>query len=451
MNKLAKLSAFVVAGSALATPVAAQDTAQDVEKRLRELEQKVKVLDRQRKIDEQIPAATEYDVISLQQSLENFRWEWGRARDLHTALTRRSLQIGGVVQARAGWSEEEVTNDSLYERDSSFDIGAALLTFRGNLYRDYEEGRNLDYRLSFGASPQANAPSLDVLDANITYNLWPTLDKETGRLAVTAGQRLLPFGLEVSASEELKPVIRNAQFASEMGLSSRQIGVFVTGDLDPFVDHGFNYRAPRIAFDFGLVNGAGANNSDDNGKKDLVGRVQWIVPVEDYNSLLREIKVGVSGYYGHRNLDPGSGQEPIGTGKKNRFGLDVSYNHNPIGLTVEYVRGSDEQLSEGVETDRDSESTVATLFWNEGEQFVGSYRGQARYDDWWPNTYQPFFRWDRFDPDTDESGDHRTVYTLGFNLFFAQTTKFQINLNRIEDKSTNSENHELLTQLQFGF
>lgn len=447
MNKLVPLTAFLLAASAITRPVAAQE----FEDRLQELEKKVEALDRQNKIDQQIPAATEYDVIGLQQSLENFRWEWSRARELNTALSTRSLQIGGVVQALAGWSEQEVSNDTLYERDSSFDIGAALLTFRGNLYRDYEEGRNLDYRLSFGASPQANAPSLSVLDANITYNLWPTLDKETGRLSVTAGQRLLPFGLEVSASEELKPVIRNAQFASGLGLSSRQIGVFITGDLKPFVDHGFNYRAPVIAFDFGLVNGAGANNSDDNGKKDLVGRVQWIFPVEDYNSLWREIKVGVSGYYGHRNLDPGPDQPPIGTGKKNRFGVDVSYNHNPIGVTIEYVVGSDERLIDGVESERDAESTVATLFWNKGEQFVRAYRGQARYDDWWPSTYQPFFRWDRFDPDTDASGDVRSVYTLGFNFFFAQTTKFQINLNRVDDEATNTENHELLAQLQFGF
>jgi len=400
------------------------------------------------------------DVKGVQSDVEAFKWQWRRERELRTAITSRPLTIGGVVQARAYWGDNKVNTATVYDRNSSFDIGAAILSFNGALKKDYEFGKNLTYRLSFGASPQAGASSLSVLDANISYALLPTLDIEQNQLAFTFGQRLLPFGLEVAASEELKPVINNAQFASRLDLAQRQIGVFATGDYKPFVDYGFNYRAPLISYDVGVVNGAGTNNSDNNSAKDVVGRVQLIVPPGEYDSWLREIKIGLSGYVGEANLlDPVS-KTIVDTGKRDRYGLDVSYNHNPIGFTLEHIRGKDEvATSASGRNTLDSEATTVTAFYNWGEQFVKGFRAQARYDDWWPKTYQPFFRWDRFDPDTSSSDNASTVYTLGFNWFLAQTTKLQINLNLVEaDRFAAFSNgipikddKQVLVQAQFGF
>lgn len=426
-----------------------------LEKRMDQLEQKSEDVNGAANVTADGADNATYDDISgLQQTIENYKWEQQRLRELSTATSTRSLAIFGTVQTRASWSEKAVTNDNNYKLDNSFDTGAVLIGFKGNLYKDYEFGKNLNYRLSFGASPQANAPDLSVLDAIISYDLLPTLDQETGRLQVTLGQRIIPFGLEVSASEELKPVINNAQFASRLGLSERQTGLYVTGDIAPFVDYGFNYRAPLFSWDFGIVNGTGTNKSDNNGKKDLVGRVQAIVPVDNYTSLLREIKIGVSGYKGYRNLDLGDGQVPFGTGNFSRVGVDVSYNHNPIGLTYEYIRGKDEVIDvPNTKTTGtiQSESNLVTLFLNYGDQFVKSFSGQAKYDDWWPKTYQPFIRWDGFDPNKNVSNDEKTIITLGFNLFFAQTTKLQINLNRVHDDLLADSSYQALTQIQFGF
>ena len=87
-----------------------------------------------------------YDIQGITSDLENFKFQWQRERDIHTALTSRGIRIGGTIQGRFGWTDQETTGATVYHRHSSFDIGAALITFTGSLYKDYAEGRNLDLR-----------------------------------------------------------------------------------------------------------------------------------------------------------------------------------------------------------------------------------------------------------------------------------------------------------------
>ncbi|WP_437328084.1 hypothetical protein [Sorangium sp. So ce381] len=402
---------------------------------------------------------TRDDLQGLVTDLENFKFQWQRERDLHTALSTRSLLVGGVIQARIGWTEQPVNTATSNDRKVTFDTGAATLTFNGILYKDYEEGRNLTYSVRFGASPQqaSNNSFLNLLDAQLAYSVLPTLAPEDWVLQVTLGQQLLPFGLEVPASEELKPVITNAQFTTKLGLNRRDLGLIVRGDVLPQVDYGYNYRAPVLAYAIGIVNGSGPNTADDNSEKDIIGRLAFTVP-SDYNSILRQITLGGSAYIGWQNTFLKDEKKTLsGKGVKRRFGGDIYYNHYPIGVTYEFIYGQDDvTLGTTAEDPRKTRQTslshVATFFYNWGEQFLRGYRNQGRYDDWWPKTYQPFLRVDLFDPSTEVKENRVDVYTLGFNVFFAETTKFQLNLNRRDDRtSTEGATHEILAQLQGGF
>ncbi|MBS1211806.1 MAG: uncharacterized protein H6R26_422 [Proteobacteria bacterium] len=408
--------------------------------------------------------ATQDDIQGLQTDLENFKWQWQRERETHTALSTRALTIFGTVQAKYGWNQLPVTDPSTDERDNSFDIGTGLIGFRGNLYRDYEEGRNLEYQLSFGASPQTGVASANLLDAFVRYNALPTINLEDSRLNLTLGQQLLPFGLEVTATEDLKPLINNAQFTRPFnpvdkypGLGLRQIGFIARGDLFPQVDYAANYRAPLIEYAAGVVNGSGPNRGDNNSEKDYVGRLAFTAPV-DYNSWFRELKIGTSFYFGTQNRQIGT--TFVDPGEKNRVGVDLSYNHNPYGLTFEWMRGWDGDLGKDGITptvanpgyyNRNSEAFVTTLFYNFGEQFVKSYRDRPKYDDWWPKSYQPFFRWDRWDPNLEQDGDQVDILTPGFNAFFAETTKLQLNYNIKFRQGKKVDEDEFLLQVQYGF
>ncbi|MEY4509605.1 MAG: hypothetical protein RLZZ450_1727 [Pseudomonadota bacterium] len=424
------------------------------------------------------------DLNGLRTDVENFKFQWQRERDIHTAITTRFLTLGGNIQARFNWVDEPVYTPnkaaptSVYKRQSSFDIPTAQITAQGSLYRDYEEGRNLTYNVSFGVSQQANNNSfLNLQNAQVIYSFMPTANgPEAPLLTLTVGQQLLPFGLEAQAAEDLRPVIRNAQFttagtslAGGLHMTRRDLGLIVRGDLFPMVDFGYNYRVPVLAYAIGVMNGAGANQLDDNNKKDLIARLAFTVPTE-FNSWLRQFTLGGTAYWGKQNVAlKDMAKTLIGTGKRERYGADIYYNHWPFGITYEFVRGKDEYAN-GVKKEaaqryvRQSDSHTGTFFLSWGEQFVASFRQQGRFDDWWPKTYQPFFRYDRFNSDTNKRRDLTTTYTLGFNLFFAETTKFQFNYNLKWDTSNAKDvgtgatavkgvgwTNEALAQVQFGF
>ncbi len=432
------------------------------------------------------PQSIADDLQGLRTDVENFKFQWQRERDIHTAITTRALTIGGTVQARFGFSDQAISNAVVYRRKTSFDVPTALLNFNGNLYRDYEDGRNLSYQLSFGVSQQTNTNNsfLNLLNAAITYSLLPTTSPEYPTLTISVGQQLLPFGLEVPASEELKPVIRNAQFTlgpravnagspyvSGLNLGRRDVGAIIRGDLFVNVDYGYNYRQALIAYALGVVNGAGPNTLDENNNKDILARVAFTVP-SDYNSWLRQITLGGSAYIGKQNIYSSDAARTLqGKGARNRFGGDIYYNHWPFGLTYEYIRGKD-AIAPGTADNPgrknvESDSHTGTFFLSFGEQFVSGFRNQGRYDDWWPKTYQPFVRYDRFNPDLDAKGDKSVVnevFTAGLNIFFAETTKFQLNYNHGKNRANSDkpvtdprgvvqkrETNEILAQVQFGF
>ncbi|WOE41509.1 hypothetical protein [Acinetobacter chinensis] len=409
---------------------------------------------------------TQAELQGVQSDIENFKYQVQRDRDTKTALSTRQLLVNGVVQVKASYLDEAQrtvpvgTNigSAVQDRHSSFDLGAVQVGFAGNLYKDYEQGKNLDFNLRFGTSPQTgtNNSYLNLLDAQLIYNVLPTLSLDTGRLSVTVGQQLLPFGQEVQATEDLKPTINNALFSLPgygYGLALREVGVVVRGDAFPIVDYGYNYRSPLISYAFGVVNGNGANKSDDNDDKNFIGRLRYTVPAE-YNSWLRELSLGLSWYQGKSNLFDLSGNSAAFAGKGDvlRQGIDVYYNHHPFGVTYEYVQGEDEiYIGQNQTRNRKSESHTGTLFWNFGEQFVKGFRNQGRYDDWWPKSYQAFYRFDSIDRDKSLNQQSIDIHSLGLNAFFAETTKLQINLNHVNNELTHQKYNELVAQFQYGF
>ena len=410
---------------------------------------------------------TTAELQGLQSDLENYKYQVQRERDTKTALSTRQLLINGVVQTKLSYVDEaqrtlpagQNTGAAVNDRHSSFDLGAVQIGFIGNLYKDYEQGKNLDFNLRFGTSPQTgtNNSYLNLLDAQLIYQILPTLSLDAGRLSVTVGQQLLPFGQEVQATEDLKPTINNALFSLPgygYGLALREVGLIVRGDAFPTVDYGYNYRSPMLSYAFGLVNGNGANKSDDNDDKNLIGRLRYTLPAE-YNSWLRELSFGLSWYQGKSNLFDLSGASASFAGKGDvlRKGLDIYYNHHPVGVTYEYVQGEDDTYVAASNNTykRKSESHTGTLFWNFGEQFVKGFRNQGRYDDWWPKSYQGFYRYDSIDRDTDLKQQSIDIHSLGLNAFFAETTKFQINLNRVNNELSNKRYNELVAQFQYGF
>jgi len=477
---------IALAGSA----TAAQPSNDELLKQLKALQATVEALQKQvkdqgvalEKTKEALPEgaeiATTDDINGLKSDLEDYKYNNSRDREYKTALSTRGLTIGGTLLGVYTKS----TNPSVATSNrpagtpalDSFSASATL-SFKGRLYRDYAEGKNLDYALGFafsnpkfanGAS-STNSPAqsdsvVKVTDLYLQYSLVRNLGGlEDPKLTVTFGQQKLPFGLEAQVSDELKPTVSTAQFLGATALSQlnkRQIGVILRGDYEPTVDFTTNYRSPLIEYAFGVVNGNGENTADDNSKKDVIGRVAFTVPA-DFTSVFRELKFGASYYAGWNVLTNSSQVILKDAAHSTRKGIDVYYNHNPIGITYERVDGIDETYLSAAQTNSNtqnikSQGQVLTVFYNFGDiaQWSSNLKNVGKFDDYWPTTSQVYYRYDKWDPNTYISNNEIIKNTLGYNIFFAETTKFQVGLTRTSYQGQpTAPVVDLTAQFQYGF
>lgn len=421
--------------------------------------------------EEDSAPVTAADVDGLKGEIENFKYDQSRQYERQTVKSARDTTLYGTVQVRASYQDEATRSGNpapTGERKSSFDIGTALIGVRGNLFRDYNEGKNLDYQLSFNYAKQAasagNNSNFNLQDAFIRYHVNSTNSGlEQARLNVTAGQQLIPFGLEAQSPEDLRPTITQAIAPVQLGLTARQNGLIVRGDLKPFVDYGSNYRAPLLEYAIGITNGNGINKLDDNEGKDYLVRAAYTLPV-DYASIFRELKFGASYLKGKTNLKNAAGGGLLTeSAKRDVLGFDIYYNHAPFGVTYEYIQAkTDRGTSQDDIVETTAEGQTFTLFYTLGDQFYNSMKSNAKFDDFWPKSIQGYYRFDNFNPNKDQSvvglaglslGEY-DKHTLGLNFFFAQTTKFQLALNRTaykQESATQQNFNEVVGQFQYTF
>ncbi|WP_347460813.1 DUF3138 domain-containing protein [Acinetobacter sp. ANC 7454] len=409
------------------------------------------------------------DIDGLKGDIENFKYDHSRQYERQTVKSARDTTLYGTVQVRASYQDEGTTAGNpapVGERKSTFDIPTALIGVRGNLFRDYNEGKNLDYQLSFSYAKQTgtagNNSNFNLQDAFLRYNFFSTNSGlEQPRLNVTLGQQLIPFGLEAQSPEDLRPTITQAIAPVQLGLTARQNGLIVRGDVKPYVDYGANYRAPLLEYAFGVTNGNGINKTDDNEGKDYLARLAYTLPV-DYASIFRELKFGVSYLKGKNNIK-NDGLLLSDHGKRDILGFDIYYNHAPFGVTYEYIQAKTEKATPVNElVDTTAEGHTFTLFYTLGDQFYNSIKSNAKFDDFWPKSIQGYYRYDNYNPNKDQDvvgvpgngwGEY-DKHSLGLNFFFAQTTKFQLALNHTKyqnETSSQKDFNEVVGQFQYTF
>jgi hypothetical protein len=421
--------------------------------------------------------ATKGDIDGLSGQILNVDNFYSRALQFNVPAVNRPLTIAGNVSDR--WTYYQ---DSL-QAHNSFTVPNVSLSFSGILFKDYEDSKNLTYAFAFSSTNGA-APTLT--DGYLAYSFISAADLANPSLAVSVGQQKKVFGQEPQSTPETQPsIVGSAYLSAKNGfsdLSARDIGIVVKGDLLPTVDYGYNYRAPLVSYSVSVFNGAGANVASDNNRNKEIGARIVLAPPVDYYNPLRGLTVGFSADYSRQptflSFTDTTGlkktvvsAETLFTVKTTttgdtvnadrlRYGFDVSYIRTPVNFTVEGVYGRiDTANSVGSKTGSQVENVVARKYWggaatiflNIGEQFLKGYVQQSRADDWWPITFQPFFRAEYFDPNSKGYDDEQIVITPGANLFFARTTKVQLNYRWTKTLGHPARDHQLLAQFAYSF
>jgi hypothetical protein len=416
--------------------------------------------------------ANKADIQGLRTDLENYKYDTARQLERNVPSVTRNTKIGGGVIIRydtnnpkAQPSASSSGAGATAARANGFAAPSYTLNFAGTLYRDYEAGRNLTYRLAFASTNTTTVTStssvstsgstttatgtktanvatgtsfLNATDIYLRYSFQPASGNPEDPLGtITVGQQPIPFGQEAQALDvETRPVITNAGFVNGLGLGTRQTGLVVAGDLDPYVDFTSNYRAPSVTYAFGVFNGNGTNRADNNGYKDYVGRLVYTLPV-DYASWLRQLQIGASYYRGYTSVTTATTNDISATtadqkGVYSRRGLDLNWTHLPYSISYEWAYGKN-TLASSTTADPDglqrSSGQYVNFGYTWGEQFLNSSKQQGKFDDFWPKSYQAFLRFDEWDPNRSGKAinDKIWVRTLGLNVFFAETSRLQIN------------------------
>lgn len=336
--------------------------------------------------------------------------------------SEEGVSIIGYIQPQydMGFYGEDDNGNSLNE--NTFLFNRARLGVTGEVPYDFS------YYVMTEFSPMKGGPYM--LDYFITYHgLGPWAN-------ISVGQFKQPFGLELSTPCHALHTVNRSLVVNELASPFRDLGVMVTGGTNTLSIFGLKNKNV-FSWSIAYVNGTGKNTIDDNKEKDFVGRLAF--------SPTKSISVGGSYRYGKQKNPDAAITKPD---ERSRFGVDLTLDMFNFLFQGEYISGEDKG-SKLVGGGCGEEPEVVT-----GNFKSSGYWAMLLYKTPW--NLQPVVKYQSYDPDTDADYNALSTLTFGFNYFFNDWTRLQINyLYNVEESSdTNIEfyneidNDMLLVQLQ---
>ncbi|HEY6168003.1 MAG TPA: porin [Verrucomicrobiae bacterium] len=240
---------------------------------MQELDQKVKVLERNRELDQEEKEAKAKEALKISVDERGFAVGSPDGSNL--------IKLRGLLQVDSRY----FINDATGNANDSFILRRARPIFEGTVFRDFD----------FQFVPEFGGSTVQILEANLNYRYSPEAQLRIGKFKS-------PVGLEQLQSDP------QAMFI-ERGLPTdltpnRDLGVQLWGEVGEGV---FNYAA-------GIFNGVGdnrnASNLDADDDKEFAGQI-FVHPFKKADSFFQGLGLGVAGSYGSQR---GVNSLPASTG-----------------------------------------------------------------------------------------------------------------------------------------
>lgn len=309
---------------------ATTDAINDLKQQIEALDQKVRVLERQKELDTEAADAKAKDTpkISIGSS----------GVSAASADTNFVFQLHGLLQVdnRTFFNDKDNHGNSIQGNDT-FLLRRARPIFSGTVFKDFD----------FLFVPDFGGSSVQIFDAYLNYRYAPWLQ-------VRAGKYKVPVGLEQLQSDQYT-------FFNERGLPT---------DLVPNRDIGFQLWGEaangRLSYAAGVFNGVGdgrnTSNADFEDHREFAGRI-FVQPFKGTGvTALQNLGFGVGGSWGNVSANASGlssgyltdGQQTFFTytngvvadGTHWRVSPQGYYYWGPFGLLGEYVI-SDQEVSKG--------------------------------------------------------------------------------------------------------
>ena len=316
----------------------------------------------------------------------------------------------------------------LYQANFDEDFNLNDNTLRMRRVRMSVEGKltkTLSYKIQgdFSRGPM-------LVDAFVKY-------KPCSEFAIQVGQFKTPFTLEspinpvnLEIFDYGESVQKLVGYSDVCGLKSigRDIGVMASGDLFKVEDKGFSL----VNYSIGVFNGSGVNTTDNNNRKDVVGRL-------NIHPMLENLTLSGSYYYGQYKNDKDHGT-------RNRWSAGAQYDDGDLVVRAEYLNGTTGYHNDIVDEDN---NPIEQYQFSTGYYAVAGYNFRAG-----EQKIMPVLRYERFEPG-DKNAQVMGItdyYTVGINYWPVKSLNFKLDYSLIQtvvDEKVNS--HRVVGILSYKF
>ena len=305
----------------------------------------------------------------------------------------------------------------MYQANLSDDFDLIDNTFRMRRVRlsvDGKLSKTVSYKLQgdFVCSPM-------LVDAYVKY-------KPCNEFAIQVGQFKTPFtiespinpvNLEIFDYGEIIQQLGGYKDVCGVGGLGRDIGVMATGSLFPMKGYSV------VDYAVGVFNGNGPTTTDNNNRKDLVGRLE-------VHPGLKDVTLSGSYYYGKYTKDDNINCT------RNRWAAGVQYNDGKLVLRGEYIGG---------ETGRWTELEENSLYNSNGYYAQAGYYFQAG-----EQKIMPVLRYEQFTADQAIANGGTSWYTAGINYWPLKSVNFKLDYSLVQ-KESGTNSHRVVGILSYKF
>lgn len=357
---------------------------------------------------------------------------------------KHEKQKGGLEMPRISGFVQGMYQANLSDKgeliDNTLRMRRVRLSVDGNL------SKTVSYKIQgdFSRSPM-------LVDAFIKY-------KPCREFAIQVGQFKTPFTLESPINPVNLEIFDYGEAVQQLvgykdvcgvGALGRDLGIMATGSLFP-VEGEEGYKYSIVDYSIGVFNGNGANQLDNNNRKDIVGRLE-------VHPGLKALTLSGSYYYGmYRNTTVedeiaangvARGKTVFPNGVRNRWAAGIQYNDDKLVLRGEYISGQTDCKIGGLDEQGDA-LILDQILNSKGYYAVAGYNFAIGKDK--SQRLMPVLRYEHFDQVNSALLENTNWYTVGINYWPIKSLNFKLDYSLIQ-KESGSNSHRVVGILSYKF
>jgi hypothetical protein len=357
---------------------------------------------------------------------------------------KHEKQKGGLEMPRISGFVQGMYQANLSDKgeliDNTLRMRRVRLSVDGNL------SKTVSYKIQgdFSRSPM-------LVDAFIKY-------KPCREFAIQVGQFKTPFTLESPINPVNLEIFDYGEAVQQLvgykdvcgvGALGRDLGIMATGSLFPIKgEEGIKYSI--VDYSIGVFNGNGANQLDNNNRKDIVGRLE-------VHPGLKALTLSGSYYYGmYRNTTVedeiaangvARGKTVFPNGVRNRWAAGIQYNDDKLVLRGEYISGQTDCKIGGLDEQGDA-LILDQILNSKGYYAVAGYNFAIGKDK--SQRLMPVLRYEHFDQVNSALLENTNWYTVGLNYWPIKSLNFKLDYSLVQ-KEAGDNSHRVVAMVSYKF